>query len=239
DSEFLIEKFPHDIPLVVVKNQPEFYDEDLPLSDSGRTNLRVVYIPGKGSMHVKAMLLYFSGFLRVVIGSGDLVESDWSQTPSIWYVQDFPVIQGKHLDTGSGMLYRARLQDLLNKLGAGHNIPESLNGFNFNGARGALVSSVPGLYLEESIQYYGHPALSKVVRQCMPAGPHGVSWSNHAIHYMCTALGKLTYPWVAEFRSSAFSFPPRVLPEYANKLFKLRIYFPTASAVSRLKLSSP
>lgn len=239
DSEFLIEMFPNDIPMVVVKNQPDSADEDLALYESGRANLRLEYIPGKSSMHVKSMLLYFSGFLRVVIGSGDLVESDWNQTPSIWYVQDFPAIYGKHVDNTRGMSFRAHLQDLLNKLRVRHNIPESLNNYNFNWARGTLVTSVPGLYMEESLRFYGHPALSKLVRQFMLVGSHGVRWSNYTLHYMCTALGKLTYPWVAEFRSSAFSFPPRVLPNFVNKLYNLRIYFPTASAVSRLNLSSP
>ncbi|KAJ9071121.1 hypothetical protein DSO57_1000793 [Entomophthora muscae] len=238
NSEFLIKSFPKDVPLVVLKGKPLKPTEDENLLNLGRSRLRITYAPGKGTMHMKSMLLYFPDFLRVVIGSGDLVESDWDQTASICYVQDFPLKQHEH-DESNGIHFRSILQDMMNKLEAGHNIPESLNGYNFNAARGWLVSSVPGVHVSEHIENYGHPALAQVIRKQKLANFQRANWFDNNIHYMCTALGRLTYSWLAEFRSSALGFRPRVIPESFYGLFQLKMYFPTVSAVKELKLNSP
>lgn len=101
------------------------------------------------------------------------------------------------------------------------------------------MSSVPGVYNSKAIDNYGHPALAQVIRRQKLVSLQRANWFDNDVHYMCTALGKLTYSWLAEFRSSALGFRPRVIPESLYGLFQLKMYFPTVSAVKELKLDSP
>lgn len=123
--------------------------------------LRIVFpqISDYGCMHVKLMLLYYEDRVRVVIGSSNLVEYDWSQIENIVYYQDFRKLAVHQKSTGQ---FKDDLLTVLTDMNCPIDVTARLQAFDFSNAIGRLVFSKPGS--SRDIEY-GQKAMATIVRE--------------------------------------------------------------------------
>ncbi|KAI9294746.1 hypothetical protein K502DRAFT_245811 [Neoconidiobolus thromboides FSU 785] len=228
--DFLCKNFP-DVPLIILTDKKK-NKNNLDETINDNYNNVVLKCHYESNMHIKAMFLYYDNFLRIVLCSGNLEEIDWVNTNSISYVQDFPLKEADNIESEKSFEFRKILQDLFNKLEMKYNIPLSFSRYDFSKSEGYLVSSVPGTYSILSDIYYGHPALSTIVKQKKLLKPE--AFKDHYVNYMCTALGHLKQSWMGEFRSSAMGYPPKALSKEFHNSFCYRLFFPTTKAVQEM-----
>jgi hypothetical protein len=83
-------------------------------------------------MHIKLFLLWFPGFLRVVIPSANLVSFDWDSIENSVWLQDFPLMSSEQKEKTE---FYKDLIHLLEKMDVPLQIRKALDGFDFTGAK--------------------------------------------------------------------------------------------------------
>ncbi|KAJ3217390.1 hypothetical protein HK099_005484, partial [Clydaea vesicula] len=182
---------------------------------------------GYGCMHIKLQLLWFDKYLRVVIGSGNLVSYDWEKLENVVFVQDFPKIQNddKVPDTD----FKKQLLNLLKIFSVDEKILKDLESFNYSLASGKLVFSVPGTYKAESPNFkeFGLTRLSTVVKDILNIKFDG----EHSLIYMTSSLGSLTSSWINDlYLVSKGEQPGKTANEKFND--NVKVLFPTKDYVT-------
>ncbi|RIB14340.1 hypothetical protein C2G38_2248309 [Gigaspora rosea] len=152
DWDWLLTKLPENILIVIAKhwNSGQETEGVYILPD---TNILLVHPPLSntqiGCFHAKLMLLFFDGWMRVVVASGILIPYDWETNENVIFVQDFPIVQAT---------------------GIKNHIVNKLSQYDFSRAKAKLIASIPGAYKGiENMKKYGHGSLCKVVQEvCGP-----------------------------------------------------------------------
>ncbi|RUS23991.1 hypothetical protein BC938DRAFT_474297 [Jimgerdemannia flammicorona] len=121
-----------------------------------------------GCFHAKLMLLYFGTFVRVVVGSANLMRYDWSELENILFIQDFPRLPSGPLPSASSLPRFAReIHDMLVRMGTPRAVNDALLDFNFAGAKAHIIASVSGMHEgtgPRGYRTYGFARLGEVVR---------------------------------------------------------------------------
>jgi len=157
----------------------------------------------RGVNHGKIMVLEYSGSVRVVVTSANLIEIDYERkSQSLWY-QDFPARSAPHLDAGSADAGRAHwpahardfadtLADYLRRLGLPYAF---LSEYDFSPATVVLVTSVPKATDVDAPQRYGY---AKVRQWLEKLGPSPDS-DEGSLVVQCSSIGTLSDKWVRSF----------------------------------------
>ncbi|KAI9197241.1 tyrosyl-DNA phosphodiesterase-domain-containing protein [Polychytrium aggregatum] len=228
DDEWLMRKLPRNLMVFIARQRPADHPANQHVVQISR-NVTFVFpalgFQGYGCMHIKLFILWYRGFLRVVVGSANLVAHDWSIIENIVFVQDFVRWDAEATKTDDPEF----LQDLRALLGD-MNVPEplrrELDDFNFGTAKGHLVASRPGTFKNEHIHKTGHMKLRAVAKKLGLA--LGDNLSDWVIRCQTSSLGALRESWVREMAESALGSenldsPPGRLP--------ISVHFPTKKSI--------
>ncbi|KAJ3021141.1 hypothetical protein HKX48_009165 [Thoreauomyces humboldtii] len=120
-------------------------------------------LAGRGCMHVKLMLLFYRGFLRVVVTSANLVRYDWHQLENVLWVQDFPCDLDR-VDAPPASRFGREVDGLLKDMGLHHSVLKAVGKADFRNAEARLVVSRPGRHAGADGADYGHLRLAAVVK---------------------------------------------------------------------------
>ncbi|KAJ3157650.1 hypothetical protein HDU89_000026 [Geranomyces variabilis] len=223
-------KFPSDIKLAVLC--PRF--SDLPSDKKQLVDGNTLYIfppiGSRGCMHAKFMLLFYPGFLRVVITSANLTEYDWERLENVLWVQDFPT----YADPPKSCRFGEDLINILREMTVPESIIPAVRKADFASCGATLVLSRPGTYTGVELLRYGHPALAEAVRSLkIPDFPR----EDTTVLAQTSSLGSLTLRWVNDFYRSCCGLPFGVWDERAP-LPPCHVLFPSARAVLESNLGA-
>lgn len=162
-----------------------------------------------------ALLGYEDGSLRVVVHTGNLIESDWeNRTQGLWISPRCPT-DGPPADSATGFR-----KDLVRYLEA-YSVPElrpwidKIRKSNMSAINVFLVPSVPASHRDHDAALWGHPHLASLLRehavvedstdgqivvQCSSIGSLGAT----ALHWL---QGELGYSMAASHGSAVPQFP--------------------------------
>ncbi|RIB05951.1 tyrosyl-DNA phosphodiesterase I, partial [Gigaspora rosea] len=193
-----------------------------------------------GCFHAKLMLLFFDGWMRVVVASGNLIPYDWETNENVIFVQDFPIVQATGSNIGNLHPFAQDIKDFILAIGLKNHIVNKLSQYDFSRAKAKLVASIPGAYKGvENIKKYGHGRLCKVVQE--------VCGQNENIILECqtSTLGGLTADFLHEFYRSASGIDPLEISKPRTKksqgvetpLPQMTMVYPSNRTVSSSKYS--
>ena len=131
---------------------------------------RIAVIPPLGQygcMHIKLLLLWYPGFMRLILPSANLIQLDWEDLENIVYFQDFPRISSQN----DSQFYKD-LVKILRDLQVPKTLIDSLENVDFSKARGRLVSSIPGKFSNQEFLDYGACKLSQIIQEISPGLDH-------------------------------------------------------------------
>ncbi|KAL6063243.1 Tyrosyl-DNA phosphodiesterase 1 [Balamuthia mandrillaris] len=156
-------------------------------------------LPCGGCMHAKVMILQYDDCLRVCITSANLTKEDWDSIgQNIWF-QDFPLKQTSSSSSSPSSFYIS-LKQFLRSIKVDS---EDLEQYDFSGAEGELVASVPGWHNRDALYQYGHMRLRSLLRSLIwPQVNAPASSSCPPIDYQMSSIGTLYKTFVSEFIES-------------------------------------
>ncbi|KAF0450062.1 phospholipase D/nuclease [Gigaspora margarita] len=243
DLDWLLTKLPENILIVIAKHWDSRQEAEgvYILPD---TNILLVHPPLPnapiGCFHAKLMLLFFDGWMRVVVASGNLIPYDWETNENVIFVQDFPIVQATGSNNGNLHPFAQDIKDFILAIGLKNHIVNKLSQYDFSRAKAKLVASIPGAYKGvENIKKYGHGRLCKVVQE--------VCGQNENIILECqtSTLGGLTADFLHEFYRSASGIDPLEISKPRTKksqgverpLPQMTMVYPSNRTVSSSKYS--
>ncbi|RKP35823.1 tyrosyl-DNA phosphodiesterase-domain-containing protein [Dimargaris cristalligena] len=196
DEDWLRNQLPRRSPpmsVCLVKNWSAKHGEQPGLHSDRATNTLVVHPPmstsGLGCFHAKLMLLYYPGFLRVAVCSGNLIAYDWEVMENTIFCQDFAVrsppttgaafsaptpVAAKGSAQPSAELYPhvsefgAQLDRFLRDCCVPAKVRATLMDYDFQLAKAQLVMSVPGTYPKTRWDSYGQTRLAALIAEQYP-----------------------------------------------------------------------
>ncbi|KAF9191445.1 tyrosyl-DNA phosphodiesterase 1 [Haplosporangium sp. Z 767] len=192
-----------------------------------RITMRKVPVPGIGTHHTKAMLLFYrDNTMQLIIHTANMIEQDWRNKTQAAFTTGrlSKKVQGPGLPTC------AFERDLLEYLERYNNreITNRISQFDFTGVKGVLVGSVPGKHEGAEKNKWGHLKLRTVLRQQVSI-PRDLIQGSKVICQISSigSLGKCSQDWLkGEFEASLNAHRDKV-PGNAD----LCVIYPTAEDV--------
>ncbi|OZJ02301.1 hypothetical protein BZG36_05066 [Bifiguratus adelaidae] len=233
-------QLPHDKKIVLVK-------QGLPYGAFQKGPYRVIVHPPMmnsnfGCMHAKLMVLWFKDFVRIVIGSANLMKYDYDELENVLFIQDFPRL------TVSRPLeqlpeFGAYLLDFVEKMGVPETVLEAMRAVDYTEAKARLVASISGVHDGRGTQFekYGHPRLRDVVQE-MGASCDFVA-RDAQLECQTSSMGALNKKWLNEFYGSACGHDPfddkghdRKKTPLPDDLPPIKVVYPTLQTVQESNL---
>ncbi|ORY33294.1 phospholipase D/nuclease, partial [Rhizoclosmatium globosum] len=195
------------------------------------------------TMHIKLCVLYFDGFVRVVVSSANLVQYDWEELENIVWYQDFPRKEdGKRLDgiasetpnnpsdedeLSLGDAFKSDLKQLLLDMESQSWVYNDLDAFDFSSCRARLVISKPGKHSNDDAFKYGLGRLSSIVHEIN--GNKAVT-EPVSLWYQTSSLGSISQPFITSLESACRG--SLFLPSKTSTVSpSMKIVFPTIETV--------
>ncbi|KAJ3043500.1 hypothetical protein HDV00_004889 [Rhizophlyctis rosea] len=175
-----------------------------------------------GCMHSKIMLLWYPGFLRVVVTSANLMDYDWELLENVVFYQDFPPAPPTKPSGETLGPFGDDLLALLEKMKVPPSVRNRVGEFNFGLARARLVCSIPGTYKGGEAFQYGHLALGRVVKPIVECSGFDGDVEGALLYYQTSSLGSLTPKWMTEFHRSACGLGPSEAVKSSRSTSKLK-----------------
>ncbi|CAG8556878.1 447_t:CDS:10 [Dentiscutata erythropus] len=240
DLEWLLTKLPEKILIVIAKHWDSEQEAEGVYILPG-TNVLLVHPPLAnapiGCFHAKLMLLFFDGWMRVVVASGNLIRYDWETNENVIFVQDFPKVQATDSNNDNLHPFAQDIKNFILAMGLKNHIVNKLPQYDFSRAKAKLVASIPGVYKGiENIKKYGHGRLCKVVQEI--CGPN----ENIILECQTSTLGGLNADFLREFHRSASGIDPEISKPRTKKsqgverlLPQMTMVYPSNRTVSSSK----
>ncbi|TPX65504.1 hypothetical protein SpCBS45565_g05164 [Spizellomyces sp. 'palustris'] len=168
----------------------------------------------------------YSWFLRVVIGSGNLVEYDWEVLENVLWVQDFPVLEAETKEHAFGK----DLIEVLRLMRVPESVAKELAHVDFGSAKVSLVASVPGNHATDTLSKWGHMRMRDITKQMMTKH---VTDDEPVVTYATSSLGSLSVSWLYQFYESASG---HTFDTTVNVPPNIKILYPTQRTVDTSKL---
>jgi hypothetical protein len=190
-----------------------------------------------GCMHSKLMLLFFTGYLRIVIPSANLVDFDWGETgimENSVFIIDLPRRDGGTTAKNNMPSFGQNLLRLLHNQGLQEEVREGLMNFDFEATRRlALVHTSAGSHFDKNVHHTGLPGLSAAVREL------GLDTNEDIqIDFAASSLGSLKHETMNTIYAAAqgndittTANRERFKKPNAKVNANMRIYFPTLDTV--------
>ncbi|KAI1291406.1 tyrosyl-DNA phosphodiesterase 1 [Mortierella claussenii] len=169
-----------------------------------RVVLNHVPVPGIGTHHTKAMLLFYrDGSMQLVIHTANMIERDWrNKTQAVFATGRLP-----KKELPSVLPNCAFERDLIEYLQHYHNhvvFTSRVSQYDFTDIRGVLVGSVPGKFTGPDKNKWGHLRLRAALRQQVEL-PNYLRNNSKIICQVSSvgSLGKESQDWLrGEFETS-------------------------------------
>ncbi|KAI7818364.1 tyrosyl-DNA phosphodiesterase I [Gamsiella multidivaricata] len=225
DLEFMVQiNYMVDIDFIMAKVHESIRDELRTIVYHGlrltqdkllrmETNTRLKYpnitlhrvpVPGIGTHHTKAMLLFYrDGAMQFVVHTANMIEPDWrNKTQAV-----FTTGRLSKKPPSSALPTCAFERDLLEYLQCYHNsngIVGRVSQYDFTDVRGVLIGSVPGKFTGLTKNKWGHLRLRTVLRQQVEIAKEHVLGSKIICQISSVgSLGKESQDWLrGEFEMS-------------------------------------
>ncbi|PVU91665.1 hypothetical protein BB559_004040 [Furculomyces boomerangus] len=136
--------------------------------------------------HPKIMLLWYEGFVRLVIGSANLIQFDWTCIQNIVFIQDFPLLDSKR-DLECGLIDLFQISEFPSQ------VIDACRYIDFTSFKHNFVFSIASS--NDLPNKYGYLGLSQIVKSF---GYKNMEY----LRYQCSSLGFLDGEWVDKFCSS-------------------------------------
>lgn len=194
------------------------------------------------SFHPKIFVFKFKTFLRVVIGSGNLLNGDWFRYANVFWRQDFPLLPSPAPDRSgpSSPSFASYLTTFINRCmdGYGGDV-ETYLGINF---RNYLfpdqmavqpIGSLPGFHLPTDFRVSFLQGMH-IIRNNPPRTPFRLDTTR--IYYVTSSLGSLNFKLLFDFSKMLFQ-EPWFTWEYAVKnkqqlLDMFNVVYPSRNYIS-------
>ena len=230
------------IPVVVASDCSSNIEEPILQTSKSNPNY-LVYFPRKkvmsyccSSFHPKLILIKFSSFLRVVIGSGNLLEQDWIVWENIFMMKDYPfrlpsksthmADQLKHF---LSFIFDSKYDSIKNFLDL------DLREYDCSESQFYLVPSLPSRWTLGSDFNYGLNQLKTIYSTHKPKTlftPENVSFL-----YVTSSVGNLQSKFILDFVQCFFekSKEPLNFDQKEKILSKTKVYYPSRNFTEKSK----
>lgn len=237
DVPWLISRYPEEFrnrPLLIVHGAKGEEKVALQEEASRYDNVRLCQAPldiAYGTHHTKMMLLLYNNGLRVIIHTANLVDGDWRQkTQGVWMSPLFPKLSTKESAAGDSSTHFK--QDLVEYLTAYRqkSLDEwisTIQQSDMSAAKVVLIGSIPGRYIGDEKNRFGHLKLRKVLQK---SGPEALLVSDWPVIGQFSSVGSLgassdawlTSEWLTSLSSSKGSLSGKA---------KLQLVYPSKENV--------
>ncbi|ORZ27742.1 tyrosyl-DNA phosphodiesterase I [Lobosporangium transversale] len=194
-----------------------------------RVTLHKVPVPGIGTHHTKAMLLFYrDDTMQVVVHTANMIEQDWrNKTQAVFSTGRLP----RKPQQASTCAFERDLIEYLQYYQDHHEFTRKLSQYDFSRVKGVLIGSVPGKFSGPDKNKWGHLRLRSVLRQQVEISQGRLNDSEVICQVSSVgSLGKESQDWLqGEFETSlnAHRNANHMNPTKAN----LCIVYPTAENV--------
>jgi tyrosyl-DNA phosphodiesterase-1 len=156
------------------------------------------------SFHPKLILIRFPTFLRVVVGSGNLLEQDWIVWENVFLLKDYPMVPKapesplrQEISFYLDFVFQTKREFVTSFIAL------DLTAFDMTESKFVLVASLPGRWRIQDKEYQGLHRLKQTIADCPPAVPF--SPDNITLHYFTSSVGTITNKFLLEFVSCFLS----------------------------------
>lgn len=198
-------------------------------------NYNAFYAWAPGSCHTKLLVLVYPDFLRLVITSCNMMDTDTVLGDNHWYIHDLPRRMNRSTSPSiSG--FEADLLEHLEGLGTPDNFIKTVRGlYDYSSVKVHLVTSVPGTHSAMKAEKYGLLRLRSVVKGFGLRLPREQVDGKLDLETCTASIGNLNAKWLNTFHDCALG--RRKLSVYIDEDNldnpKLRIIYPSVQDVKR------
>lgn len=188
------------------------------------------YAWSSGSSHSKILVLVYPTFLRIVITSSNLMDSDTELGDNHWYVQDLPKRASRRQapQIGFEMDFLGHLQ----ALGTPSAFIESIKGvYDYSPIKVHLVTSVPGTFSGAKAEQYGLLRLRSIIKGLDLNLPRKKSQGKLQLEVCTASLGNLSAKWLDGFFDCALGRKYIEIPHDPEVPKELKLFYPTVGDV--------
>ncbi len=215
-QEILDQYVPKEAKCIVVADcQKETLSTTMEVTN-GQPNLKIVY-PRRtfggntpASFHPKLFILKFKSFIRIVIGSANLLNCDWYRYANIFWRKDFPLAQGLKCESGtSGSQFTNYLSQFISRsMDPFGNEVDSFLGIRFRNyliedPPVHLVASLPGSHSHNDNFAVSLNQISAVLKSHPPSRSFKLETTR--IYYITSSLGCVSFKLLFDFAKSIFT----------------------------------
>ncbi|KAI8799780.1 tyrosyl-DNA phosphodiesterase I [Cladochytrium replicatum] len=241
NEDWLFSKLPSNISICLVRPESGF-----PSSMIDQKNPKVLRVfpheTAQGCMHAKIMVLVFDSFVRIVIGSANVVPYDYELLENILFIQDFPLLTEAQRTRNQ---FSLDLEELLFGLKIPSQVVDVVRLYDYSKATATLVVSKPGKHVSDRAKW-GLGRLTTVSEKIL-----GKDMSALRIEYLGSSLGALSESWMESFYNASRGIEPSKTPAPRKKadpastsgesgkkeqLVDVRVIYPTKQTVASSNL---
>lgn len=195
-------------------------------------NLQTFYAWGPGSSHSKILLLVYPTFLRIVITSCNMMNSDTELGDNHWYIHDLP----KHApcDTRTATPFEFDLLAHLEALGAPAAFINSIRGmYDYSTVKVRLLTSIPGTFSHAKAEQHGLLSLRRHVRTLDLGLPEKEHSGNLQLEVCAASIGNLTAKWLNNFYDCALGKEKLDAQNTPRDVPNIKLFYPTPQDVKQ------
>lgn len=232
------------IPIVLASDCSTNIEHAIAIVDEEYSNF-LKFFPRKkvfhfscSSFHPKLILIKFASFLRVVIGSGNLLEEDWISWENVFIVRDYPLSYPR-----KSRLLSQQLEEYLSfTFDTKYDYTMSfmdldLKSYDMTENEFYLLPSLPSRWKSDQTNNYGFSQLRKIMELNKPASPF--TFDSIKVYYMTSSVGVLTSKLILDFCScfveELWAKQKPTFEEKEKLISKFNVLFPSQEFVEKSK----
>lgn len=195
-------------------------------------NLHAFYAWSPGSSHPKILLLVYPDFLRIVITSCNMMDTDTVLGDNHWYIHDVAKLLSREKCEPSA--FEADLLAHLQALGTPDVFVDSIRGmYDYSTVKVHLVTSVPGTYAGDKAEKHGLLRLRRVVRDLDLSLPDKESEGELRLEVCTASIGNLSAKWLDGFNDCALGVETIGVASEDCAVPNLKLFYPTVADVKK------
>ncbi|KAI3399953.1 hypothetical protein diail_5109 [Diaporthe ilicicola] len=194
------------------------------------SNYHAFYAWSPGSSHSKILALVYSGFLRIVITSCNMMDMDTELGDNHWYIHDLPKLTSRQ--QGQLSPFESDLLSHLKALGTPIEFINSIQGrYDYSTVKVRLVTSVPGTYSGTKAQDCGLLRLREAIRGLDLNLAQKKRQGKLRLEVCAASLGNLSARWLDGFYDCALGRKYVEVAEDCDVPKDLKLFYPTVEDV--------
>lgn len=193
-------------------------------------NYHAFYAFSSGSSHSKVLVLVYSDFLRLVITSCNMMDSDTELGDNHWYIHDLP--KRRRRSTSEPRGFEADFLAHLHALKTPAEFLGSIRGaYDYSTVKVHLVTSVPGAHSAARAEQYGLLRLRRVVRDLDLGLAKKAAGEGLQLEVCAASVGHLSAKWLTCFYNCALGSRRLGIPDEEHRVPPVKLFYPTVKDV--------